>query len=255
MSFLSSLFAPNKPSQPAAPTFQTDPLVNQTDTELNNFGTNVLQGILPSSYQDLIQTDSPQFQSMLNSSNAQIQGSAMQTAAMNGNARSGAAGAGATQAIASNTANLSYTDLLNTQLNQKSILGAGIGAIQGAQSGALTNQGQENNFAAGVYGTGMQGYNANLNYNANMTDIASKLGSQLGAGIGSGISSLPFLNGSGSGSNPGGLVGQLGSFDSLASTGGAAAGATGTMAGAASFGGTDAIDAILSQGLPLALAA
>src|ERR1700741_1254785 len=107
MSFLSGLFAGKKPSQPTAPTFQADPLVGQTDTSLFNFGSDVLQGILPSSYQDLIETNSPQFQAMEKNSNAQIEGAGLETAAMNGTARSGAAQAGITQAIASNTANLS----------------------------------------------------------------------------------------------------------------------------------------------------
>src|SRR5258708_21739580 len=210
MSFLSSLFAGKKPSQPATPSFQADPNVASSEGGLINFGSDVLKGILPSSYQDLIQTNSPEFQRMLNNSNAQIQGSGLSTAAMQGNARSGAANAGITQAIASNTANLSYSDLLNTQLNQKSLLGVGLGAIQGAQYGALTNQGQENSFASSIYGTQMGGYNSKLNYNSNMADLSAKVAGGIFQGIGSGISSLPFMNfGSGGGaSNPGGLLGQ-----------------------------------------------
>lgn len=238
----------NTPSAPAAPTWNPDPLVNQTDNSMFNFGSNVLQGILPTQYQDLIQTNSPQFQTMLKNSNAQIQGAGLSTAAMNGNARSGAADAGITSAIASNTANLSYSDLLNTQLNQKAILGTGLNAIQSANTGALTNQGQQNNFNLGVFNGQNQQYSTQMNYNDQMTQLSAKLGGQLSEGIGSGISNLPFMN---SGSNPGGLTGQLGAFDSITGT----AGAGGTAAGAAAFAGTDGIDALLASGAPLMLAA
>ena len=122
---------------------------------------------------------------------------------------------------------------------------------------ALTNQGQENSFASGIFGTQMQGYGANLNYNANMADLSAKIAGQLGSGIGSGISSLPFLQGGG-GSNPGGLLGQLGAFGDITGAGTAAgaagaAGALGTSAGAAAFAGTGGIDALLAEGAPLLL--
>lgn len=209
MSFLSSIFAGKQPSQPNAPTFQSDPLVGQTDSSLFNFGSNVLQGILPSSYQDLLQTNSPQFQTMLKNSNAQIQGSGLETAAMQGNARSGAAQQGITQAVASNTANLSYSDLLNTQLNQKALLGTGVDSLNSAGSMALTNQGQINSFNSDIYGTQMQGYGQNLNYNTNMANLSANIASQLFQGAGSGISNLPFMN-SGSGSGSSSIAGALG---------------------------------------------
>jgi hypothetical protein len=244
MSFLSSIFGGgNTPSAPTAPTFQADPLVNSTNTELNNFGTNVLNGILPSSYQDLIQTNSPQFQTMLNNSNAQIQGSALQTAAMQGNARSGAAQAGTTQAIASNTANLSYSDLLNTQLNQKALLGTGLSSIQAANTGALTNQGQTNSFASSIYGDLTQQYGQQLGYNQAMTGLSANLGSQLIGGAGSAIANSPYLSSiMGGGSSSSGIAGDLGAIGSNAG-----------VAAAPDF--TSTIDALISSGAPLALSA
>lgn len=238
MSFLSSLFGGGKKeSAPTAPIFQADPLVGQSDSSLFHFGDNVLKGILPSSYQDLIQSNSPAFQTMLKNSNAQIQGSGLETAAMQGNARSGAANAGITQSIASNTANLSYQDLLNTQINQKALIGSGLDALSGAGSIALQNQGQQNSFAQG-------NYNSQLGYSANMANInqraASAAGDLIGKGIGSfggGVGSILGMMGGG-GLGVGSIAGQLGSFGG------------GIMA----TSGTSAIDALLASGAPLALA-
>lgn len=230
MSFLSSIFGGGKSTTPpAAQPFQNDPLVNQSDSSLFNFGSNVLQGILPSSYQDLITSNSPEFQRFENNSNAQIQGSAMQTAAMQGNARSGAAGAAATSAIASNTANLGYQDLLNTQLNQKAILGAGLDSINQAGTMALSNQGQENSYAS-------NNYNAGLSYSANMAGINQRASSSAGSLIGQGIGSA--------GGGIGTILGMLGN----GSTG---SGITSNTGNSSNFD----IDALISSGAQLALAA
>lgn len=241
MSFLSSLFGGNNQpgSAPAAPTFQADSLVNQTDQSMFNFGSNVLQGILPTQYQSLLQTNSPQFQTMLNNSNAQIQGSSMSTAAMQGNARSGAAQAGATQAIASNTANLSYQDLLNTQINQKALLGTGLNAIQAANQGALGNQGQINQFSANIYGDQTQQYDSQLGYDANMAKLSGSLAGQLlgSNGIGGLISNLPFLGGVG-GASAAGAAG--------ATAGVSAAGALGADAAAGGIADTTGALALLT---------
>lgn len=234
MSFLSSMFgggSKGSNNPPPAPPFQNDPLVGQTDTGLFNFGSDVLKGILPSSYQDLIESNSPQFQTMLKNSNAQIQGSGLETEAMNGNARSGAAGAGITQAIASNTANLSYQDLLNTQLNQKSLIGAGLDSLSASGNLALGNQGQENSYASG-------NYQAGLGYSANMAATSQRAASAAGTSLFSGLGQL--------GGGIGSILGSLGSLG--------AGTATGTTFGAAAGSGTFSIDALLASGAPLALA-
>lgn len=187
---------PGKTSVPSAPDFFSDPLVGQSDTSLFNFGSDLLKGILPSSYQDLIQTNSPQFQRMMSNSNAAIQGAGESEAAVQGNARSGAANESITKAIASNTANLSYSDLLNTQLNQKALLGTGLDSINYAGTMALSNQGQQNQFNASNYAS-------QLGYGANMAGVGQRAAQYAGSSMGAGLS--------GAGAGIGSILGMLGS--------------------------------------------
>lgn len=242
MSFMSSLFGSQDSTPPAAPPFQNDPLVGQASQGLVGFGNNILNGIVSPQYQDLMQSNSPQFQAMLKNINANIQGTGLSTAAMTGTARGGAAQAGITQSIASNTANMSYQDLLNTQLNQKAMLGAGLDALSTGGNIALGSQGQKNNYAASIY-------NAGLGYTANIDALNQRADAMAGdflmkglTGLGSGMGSFAGMMGSGGG---GAGMADLGSWDAAA----------GSSSAASAFGGTAGIDSLIAQGAPLMLAA
>lgn len=221
MAFLASLVpgllgGNKKTSTPDAPTFQADPLVGQTDTSLFNFGSDVLKGILPSSYQDLLQNNSPEFQSVLQNTNRDIASAGMNTAALQGNARSGAAQAGITSAVANNTANMRYNDLLNTQLNQKALLGVGLDSEQAAGNIALGNQGQINSFNSNIYGT-------QSNFDLGALGLSQKAQQATGAGIGSAfqgaLSGIPYLSGLGGGSSSTNSDTGLGSEEDQMATG------------------------------------
>lgn len=175
---------------PAAPEWWSDPYVGKSEEGLFNFGSDVLKGILPASYQNLLQFDSPQFESVLHNSNRDISAAGLNTAALQGNARSGAANAGITKAVADNTSNMRYSDYLNTVTNQKALLGMGLDAENAAGQIGLTNQGQRNNFNLGIYGD-------QLNYDSRMTQLSQQGQGATGAGIGGAFSaamkSLPFI--------------------------------------------------------------
>lgn len=221
---ISQAIGSKKQSLPSLPAFQNDPLVGQADSSLFNFGSDVLKGILPNSYQNLLQFDSPQFESVLKNSNRDVESAGLETAARQGNARSGAAQAGISSAVANNSSNLRYGDYLNTIANEKSILGTGLDSISSAGNMALANQGQENSYQLG-------GYSALLGGTVNMSALSQKsqaaTGNSIGSALGSVIGALPYLSNvmggasSGAGANiSGGSTGILGALGSDSTSGG-----------------------------------
>lgn len=236
MSFWSDLFGGGKSSTPDAPAFKADPLVNTAENSIFNFGSDILKGILPASYQNLLQFDSPQFESVLHNSNRDITSAGLNTAALQGNARSGAANAGISKAVADNSANMRYADYMNTVANQKALLGTGLDAENVAGNMALGNQGQINNFNASIYGT-------QSSYDLGMNQLQQKSqqqqGSMFGSAFSEGIGSIPYLSSLfGGGGGASGISGILGAFGG----------------GAAASAGTGGIDALLASGAPLLLA-
>lgn len=230
---LISSFGSKKQSLPELPPFQKDPLVENSENSIFNFGSDVLKGILPSSYQNLLQFDSPQFEGVLKNSNRDVESAGLETAARAGNARSGAAQAGISRAVSDNTTNLRYNDYMNTLANQKALLGTGLDAEQIGGNMALQNQGQQNSYTLG-------GYGAMLGAIPKMTQLAQEgqagTGSALGQGLGSLLSSVPYIASAFGGSKGG-----------TPSTGGVSSSITGSLGAANKTPGGLNIDEIIKQ--------
>lgn len=156
MSWLSDLFdggsdAPQYPELEKynIPEFWFDPYVGKSQDYLWNFGENALEGVLPETYQPLIQFGSKQFEDMLGLTTRDITKTAEESAAKRGLGRGANINASIAKAVADTSIKARYSDYTNTLANLKSILGTGLDTITGVRSAALTNQGQKNNYELG----------------------------------------------------------------------------------------------------------
>jgi len=128
------------------PPFTDDPYVGKSQDYLWNFGTNMLDGKLPDTYQPLTEFGSQQFEDMLGLTNRDIAKSVTDSAVRTGMGRSGVIGSNIAKATADASVKARYGDYTNTLTNLKSLLGVGLDTVSGVRTAGLQNQDQKNTY-------------------------------------------------------------------------------------------------------------
>lgn len=160
------------------PEFYEDPYYGSSQQSLSTFGTEALAGKLPSYYSAIGETQSPEYRAMLNLTNRNTAQAVNNALARQGIGRSGVGVGITSRAVADNTAKLNYSDYTRALQGKQNILSSALGSIGQVQSGALTFQGQKNQY-------NMQ--KAQAEYQAKAAEEAASGGmwsSLLSAGIG-----------------------------------------------------------------------
>lgn len=189
-------------SLPPPPPFTPDPTYTSQQAFLQPYSMGLLSGNnIPDFYKSIAQQNSPEFQNALGVSNRQIGTSAAEGMALAGTGRSGLLPQVTAQAVGDNTAKLTYQDFLNSNAGKEFLMGQGQQASNSVLTGALTNQGQENNYNLAAYDASIGTDKFNIaNNNAQSAQLGSLLGTIIPAAttIGGGIV----------GGAPGAAVGQ-----------------------------------------------
>lgn len=235
------------------PTFQVDQSYTDSQKQLADLGTGILNGNLPSYYQNIGQANSPQFQALEKNITGNIQNASAQQAAASGTDRSGVAATAAASNLSSVLPNLQYSDFLNAQNQQIGLLNTGIGVAQGVRGAGQNQEGMLNNFNQNTFNEQMNLANANLGFNTMQAQQqGSALSSLAGLGVGAftgGMGLLPGIAGGLGGSLIGGysggtgnlgmstLLGSLGSFNKQTPSNSDISG-FGNMVGGSVTGGT-----------------
>ena len=173
------LFGKPKQIQYHAPTYYNDPNVATSESQLTSdanslipYASSLMSGQgLPSAYSDLGETNSPQFQQMLQRTTGNVLGATEDQMAGQGIGGSGIAASAAASAVGNATSQLTWQDYLNSQSNQLQLMGMGqnamgmsIGATQDVGNLAMNNQDAVNTFnqANAAASVGVQGTNIGL---------------------------------------------------------------------------------------------
>jgi hypothetical protein len=163
------------------PEWYTDPLYTSSQDYLNTYGTNILEGKLPSFYSSLGQTGSDAFKSKLTQTNRDTATAVNENLVRRGISRSGVGLSTTAKQVANNSTNYNWADYLQAQTEKASLLNTGLNTLSGVRSSALTNQGSKNQFNLGVTGLELQQAGAEDQASANEGSMWSSL---LSAGIG-----------------------------------------------------------------------
>jgi len=250
----------------ALPTNVTDPLYTSSQSGLNTLGTNLISGNgAPGQYSDLGKPDSPAFQAMLNSVKGQIMQGSQESSAISGTGRSGVAQTASNNALNSVVPQLTYQDFLTSQSQQQNLLGAGIDIQQGVRGSAQGQQQFDSTFNQNLFQDQDLLAQQNNQFKQQAAAAQGQFYGNLGTALfGSDVGNLISggMGGSSSGGSSNGIAGN--SLSSLFSYLGSMGGSNGSSlsstlgsfgsSGLSSYGGTSAIDSLLSSGAPLALA-
>lgn len=168
------------------PEWYTDPLYTSSQDYLNTYGTNILEGKLPSFYSSLGQTGSDAFKAKLAQTNRDTAIAVNENLVRRGISRSGVGLSTTAKQVANNSTNYNWADYLQAQTEKASLLNTGLNTLSGVRSSALTNQSSKNQFNLGVTGLELNQASAEDQTEANEGSMWSQL-------IGSGISAAALI--------------------------------------------------------------
>ena len=135
----------------ALPKEVTDPLYTSSQASLNTLGSGLLTGDVPDYYKSIVDFNSPQFQSMLNSVKGQVMQGSQEASAINGTGRSGVAVTASNNALNSVVPQLTYQDYLRAVQGRGALLDTGINTEQGVRGSAQNQQQFDTNFNQNLY--------------------------------------------------------------------------------------------------------
>lgn len=255
----------------ALPKEVTDPLYTSSQSSLDKLGSGLLNGDVPDYYKSIGDFDSPQFQAMLNSVKGQTMQGAQEASAISGTGRSGVAVTASNNALNSVIPQLTYADYLRAVQGRGNLLDTGINTEQGVRNSAQNQQQFDTGFNQTLYGDQINQASLIDSYKK---QAAAAQGQQIGNTI-SGLTSGGILGGisgyfggptdssslSNANSGLSSFFSSLGNLNlggqgSIPTGGNSIASSLGSFGGGlSSYGGTSAIDSLLSSGAPLTLAA
>ena len=128
------------------PTWWEDPLVSQTQNILFPFASNILKGELPDYYKPVGDTNSLEFNNMLNQTKAGIQSSTDEALAARNINRGGLGASISGQESAKAETSLRWQDYVRAMQNRLALLGVGTETMSGVRSSAMDMTGARNNF-------------------------------------------------------------------------------------------------------------
>lgn len=130
------------------PDWQDDPLYGKTQSNLYDFGSNLLAGKPNDYYKSIGETGGDAFEDMIRMSNRDIEQSGLNMAAKTG-APGGAVLSATSKATADNTTKLRWADFLRANEGKATLLGAGLDTVGGVRDSSLNYMGAKNNYALG----------------------------------------------------------------------------------------------------------
>lgn len=122
------------------PQMYKDPYYASSQDTLSTLGSNILTGKLPDFYSSIGQSNSPEFQKMLQSVIGNTQRGVQEQAAQGGTARSGTVNAATSDALSQVIPQLTYQDFQNAQQQKAGLLQFGSGVEQNIGQAGLQNQ-------------------------------------------------------------------------------------------------------------------
>lgn len=183
------------------PEYWNDPNFTETQGFLKNFGMDLLGGKVPDYFKAIGETNSPEFNDYLGLTNKGIANNAYESAALTNRGRGGGVNSMVSRLIADNTTTSRFADYQRALEGKGKLLDTGVNVTGGVRDSALTNMGYRNNF--------------NLKTSGMMYDFLKDKDAQdaaAGAAKGSMVSNLVGQVFGAGKTNPGGLLGSLGSI-------------------------------------------
>lgn len=155
---LGSLFGggSSKVSEVAMPEFYTDEYFTKTQSNLYDYGSNILSGNLNDFYSSLGQSNSQEFQDMLAMVNRDTAKAVNENLVRRGISRSGVGLSSTAKAAADASTSARYSDYLQSKNEKMNLLGTGLNTLQGVGSNALQYGTSKNQFNTNITNLKMQ---------------------------------------------------------------------------------------------------
>ena len=139
-------------SQVSIPSFYEDPYYGKSQKKLFNFGSKGLEGEFPDYYKIIGEYDSKQFEDLLGLVQRDTARSVDEQLVRQNISRSGLGASVLAKTMGDVTKQARYADFMRAIEGRKGLLNTSVGTVEGVRAGALTNQGQRNQFNLGATG-------------------------------------------------------------------------------------------------------
>jgi hypothetical protein len=140
----------SKVSDIKIPEFKPDEFYQKSQNLLFPLGSDLLKGIIPEYYADIGKAGGTDFEKMLDLTTRDITTSVNEGLAKRNLGRGGLGLSIASKAVADATTKLRWSDFQRAIAGKEGLLTTGLNTMAGVRSGALSNQGQTNEFSLGA---------------------------------------------------------------------------------------------------------
>lgn len=165
-------------SQVSIPSFYEDPYYGKSQKKLFNFGSKGLEGEFPDYYKIIGEYDSKQFEDLLGLVQRDTARSVDEQLVRQNISRSGLGASVLAKTMGDVTKQARYADFLRAVQGRKGLLDTSVGTVEGVRAGALTNQGQRNQFNLGATGLQLNQAGAIDSASQNSSNLFAQLLSQ-----------------------------------------------------------------------------